>query len=145
MWVQGHFISLVLLELLVVKAFLLVWEELLMHNFECVWNSVIFSFQSSKWSQDWVVYAFNKHNFLEWVVILYSFFLLIPSDHGLIGKRVTSRRVSGSFLQFLIIVAHNSRILRSFFNRLPLIRRLLDNRVPHHTVLVHQVGKELRA
>ena len=36
MWVQGHFISLVLLELLVVKAFLLVWEELLMHNFECV-------------------------------------------------------------------------------------------------------------
>ncbi len=41
------------------QAFILIWLEFLVHNLESITNSIVFSLQSSKTCQDWIVNALD--------------------------------------------------------------------------------------
>lgn len=83
----------VLLQGLEVHTFILLREELLVHNLECVTDRVVLSFQRSETRQDLIIDAFDKHNSLEWVVVLHYLVVLIPGSHCIFSLQGTS--VSG--------------------------------------------------
>ena len=79
-----EFVGVVLLHGLEVQAMILGRQELLMHNFESITNSIIFTLQSSEASQDLVVDAFDEDNPFKWIVVLNELVVLIPGCHSIL-------------------------------------------------------------
>ena len=125
----------VLLDHLKVLPLLLHRQEFLMDNLECVTHRVVLSLESSETSQYWVIDSFYQYHFLERVVVLSGFVLLVPSVNGLVWH-------------LLLVVSEVTRLNFVYHQvdaRLScLLCRLLNNRVSHHAVFVHQVAQELR-
>lgn len=74
-----------LLEIFEVLSLTFCWQEFLMNHLECVWNSIILSFESSEWSQNWVVNAFDENHFFKRIVVLTGFILLVPAIDSIFG------------------------------------------------------------
>jgi len=111
--IQSELVALIFLDRFEVQTLVLCRQELLMHNFKSITNSVVFSLERSKTGQDRVVNPFHKDHLLERVIILYLLILLVPSGNCLVACLPSWSSLSCPCCCKVIQIVLDSRLLFS--------------------------------
>ena len=146
MWIESHFISMILDHGLKVQALMLYRQELLMHDLESITDCIILPFEGPKAGENRVVNTLDKNDLFKRIVILDGVVLLGPSGNSLLASRNIccwiSAYVSGSSLASIWSGTVHERVSDVLHHSL---LSLWLTRIPQNTVLIHQIRKELWA
>jgi len=146
MWIESHFISMILDHGLKVEPLMLYRQELLMHDLESITDCVILPFEGPEAGKNGVVNTLDKNDFFKRIVILDGVVLLGPSGNSLLASRNICGRISAYLRRSSLTSIWSGTVHEGVPDVLHhSLLSLWLTRIPQNTVLVHKIRKELWA